>query len=101
MRIVTLKGAVDLVVVVPTPDVERKLTQEFVELIRRTASSEPTIIAVESSGPEFHFSKSMNSGIKTAMSYGPSYIALSNDDVRPLAQSWDRILVGDLERASD
>ncbi|MGC8970305.1 MAG: glycosyltransferase family 2 protein [Conexivisphaera sp.] len=101
MRIVTLEGTRDLIVVVPTPDVERRLTQEFVESVRRTASSKPTVILVESSGPEFHFSKSMNSGIKAAINYGSGYIALSNDDVRPLVQSWDRRLVEDLQRSSD
>jgi GT2 family glycosyltransferase len=97
LRVLTIEGDSRLVVVVPTPDVSRQLTREFLESVARTAESKPTIVAVESSGPEFHFSKSMNAGIRTALSFGPRYIALSNDDVRPLTAGWDARLTYDLE----
>jgi GT2 family glycosyltransferase len=102
MKIVTIEGdSHQLVVVVPTPDVNRQLTKEFFESMKRTATFKPTIVAVESSGPEFHFSKSMNAGIKTALGFGPKYIALSNDDVRPLTPEWDAKLTNTLEAHAD
>jgi len=97
LRVLTIEGDSRLVVVVPTPDANRQLTREFFESVTRTAESKPTIVAVESSGPEFHFSKSMNAGIRTALSFGPRYIALSNDDVRPLTAGWGARLTHDLE----
>jgi GT2 family glycosyltransferase len=102
IKIATIEGdSHQLVVVVPMPDVNRQLTKEFLESMKRTATSKPTIVAVESSGPEFHFSKSMNAEIKTALGFGPKYIALSNDDVRPLTPKWDAKLTNALEAHAD
>lgn len=57
--------------------------------IKSTSYFNPSVIIIESSGMEFHFSKNMNKGIKYALEFDPKYIILSNDDVRPLETNWD------------
>ena len=68
----------------PTRSVESELAKGFLKAIYETACLNPTIIMIESSDPEFHFSKVMNLGISEAFKMGSSVVALSNDDVRPL-----------------
>lgn len=47
----------------------------------------PTLIAVESSGNEFNFSKSMNIGINEALKLNSEYIILTNDDI-VVTENW-------------
>lgn len=78
--------------IVPTKNIQSELAQNFIREIKSKSYFNPTIIIIESSGSEFHFSKNMNMGVKHAMKYNPKYIALSNDDVYPLGKDYDYIL---------
>lgn len=93
MKIVTITRDNDFVIVVPTRSVESELAKGFLKAVEETSCLNPSIIMIESSGPEFHFSKVMNIGISEAFKMSPSAIALSNDDVRPLTKCWDRIMI--------
>ncbi len=81
-KIITFDGSDDIVIVVPTADITGIRFKEFLISVKQHTSPVPTIVAVESSGSEFRFSKSMNDGIRKAMDLCPEYIVLSNDDVR-------------------
>ena len=70
-----------------------KLAEDFINTIKSTLYYNPRLVVIESSGSEFHFSRNMNIGINLALKYKPKYIALSNDDVRPLEMYWDYKLI--------
>jgi len=93
MNIIEIEGDHEFIVVVPTKNIQSERAQNFISEIKSKSYFNPPIIMVESSGPEFHFSKNMNKGIKQAMKYNPKYIALSNDDVYPLEKGADYILI--------
>jgi GT2 family glycosyltransferase len=93
MNIITIDGNHDFIIIVPTKNIKSKLAEDFITKIKSISYFNPMIIMIESSGNEFHFSKNMNLGIKHALKYSPRYIALSNDDVRPLEEDWDYNLI--------
>ena len=93
MKIVVIDRNKDFAIVVPTRSVESELAKGFLKAIDETACLSPSVIMIESSGPEFHFSKVMNLGISEAFKIGSSVIALSNDDVRPLNKCWDSVMI--------
>lgn len=61
-----------------TSDVEREITRKFISFLQRY---EVRLILVESSGPEFSFSKSWNKGIMTFNMNPTDYVLFSHDDV--------------------
>lgn len=66
----------NIIVVVPTKDIsksEKDILRNFPDTF---------IIVVESGGQYFNFAKSMNLGISKALSYNPSWVILSNDDLK-------------------
>lgn len=64
------------VFVVPTSDINGRLALQF-----RNSFATVSTIFVQSSGPTFNFSHSMNVGIREALKKGKEWIILSNDDV--------------------
>ena len=81
MKTVIIDGDRHSIVVVPTANLVSPLFSRFVESIRCNTDPVPAIVAVESSGSEFRFASSMNTGIKEAMKFSPKYLVLSNDDI--------------------
>jgi hypothetical protein len=77
-----LVGHPDLIVVVPTANIESQLVQN----LARQLSPLPMVV-VESSGKFFNFSVSMNLGISVALQYGPEHVMISNDDVIPVSSA--------------
>lgn len=69
----------EITAVIPTKSVE---TDHVKRLIRKLRSL--NILFVESNGPFFNFSYSMNVGIREAIRLRSRFIMLSNDDVFPL-----------------
>lgn len=65
--------------VVPTKSIESKFVKTLSEKLRGI-----NIIFVESGGPLFNFSYSMNIGIREAIRMKSKFIMLSNDDIFPL-----------------
>lgn len=70
------------VIIVPTSDVKSERFAVFRHSISGTTFGDPKIIAVESFGDEFNFSRSVNKGLKAASTYSPRFIVISNDDVK-------------------
>ena len=70
--------SVNVICVVPTPDVKDENTVKFIK-----GMSPISIVAVESSGPFFNFAHSMNIGIEEALKKQPKWIILSNNDISP------------------
>lgn len=95
MKIYRIDQKNKLYVVVPTPDYNNELTKKFISSIS-SSKIYPTIIIVESSGKEFNFSKSMNTGILEALHCNPEYIMLSNNDVFPTQEDWAETLISSL-----
>ena len=77
-----LPGREDAVVVVPTASRAGPIFRGFLDSLYRSIDPAPSVVAVESAGPEFNFSRSMNAGIAAAMAGLPKWVILSNDDVR-------------------
>lgn len=64
---------------VPTPDAERDLTKRCVEIVGATTSGfEVDLQVVESSGPEFRFSRSVNRGIRASPD-ADAWVLLNDD----------------------
>ena len=80
MKIEVIEGNERVVVVAPTASAESQMAKSFLRSIELNTPF-PTVIFVESVGDEFHFSKSMNEGIRKGFSFSPDYMVLSNDDV--------------------
>lgn len=95
MKIYRINQKNKLYVIVLTPDYNNKLTKKFILSISNSKMY-PTIIIVESSGKEFNFSKSMNTGILEALHGNPQYIMLSNNDVLPTQEDWAETLINSL-----
>ncbi len=87
----------EFVMVVPTPDSRRPLTLSFYDSLKSSSILMPHVIFVESSGPTFNFSQSVNTGIKRGLELNPKYIAIANDDLR-FPFGWDKQLISLLER---
>ncbi|MGC9123815.1 MAG: hypothetical protein ACP5IB_07110 [Thermoplasmata archaeon] len=68
----------DIIFVVPVPDMNNYV-EKYIQNFKNYF-----IIFVESRGPYFNFSKSMNKGIEEALKFNPNWIALSNLDITPL-----------------
>ena len=86
--------SVNVICVVPTPDVKDENTVKFIK-----GMSPISIVAVESSGPFFNFAHSMNIGIEEALKKQPKWIILSNNDISPATSTSNLIRV--LETDSD
>ena len=84
-----------LYVVVPTPDYNNEITKKFISSLSNS-KIHPSIMIVESSGREFNFSKSMNTGILEALKNNPEYIMISNNDVFPTQENWAEKLINSL-----
>lgn len=69
----------EITAVIPTKSIQSK----FVKVLSQKLQG-VNIIFVESEGPLFNFSYSMNIGIKEAISMKSKFIMLSNDDIFPL-----------------
>lgn len=67
-----------IVAVVPTASIDGVLAKSF-----SSHFPEIDVVFVESQGPRFNFSHSMNIGIREALTLGKKWIMLSNDDVKP------------------
>lgn len=75
-----IEGDTDIVIVIPTANVNGKYAQEC----KNTIFKGFKIIFVESAenpDPYFNYSHSCNTGIKKALEYNPKWVVLSNDDV--------------------
>lgn len=81
MKIHSACGSRKVIVIVPTMSITGSLFEQFSNSLSKTAEQKPTIISVESYGPEFNFAKSINAGIQEALKYNPDFLILSNDDV--------------------
>lgn len=68
----------EITAVIPTSTIKNKLVKLQIEKFRGV-----NLVFVESSGPYFNFSHSMNAGIDEAIRLNSKYIMLSNDDVFP------------------
>ena len=68
-----------IVAVIPTKSTESEHVKVLTEKLKGI-----NIILVESRGPFFNFSLSMNAGIKEAIRLNSKFIMLSNDDIFPL-----------------
>jgi GT2 family glycosyltransferase len=95
-KITKISGNDDFIIIVPTRNLKNKIAIDFLDKIKSSSFFDPSVIVMESSGAEFHFSKVMNEGINLALKFKPKYIALSNDDVRPLGSNWDLNLISKL-----
>lgn len=74
------EGSNDIIIVIPTSDVNGKFSKNCRESIFRGCKT----IFVESGelpDPYFNFSRSVNNGIRKAMEYNPKWIIVSNDDM--------------------
>ena len=80
MKIEVIEGNERVVVVAPTASAESQMAKSFLRSIELNTPF-PTVIFVESVGDEFHFSKSMNEGIRKGFSFSPDYMVLSNDAI--------------------
>ncbi len=65
-----------IIAVVPTMSRESKFAMDISNFF-----APYPVVFVESSGSNFNYSKSCNSGIEKALSYDPEWIILSNDDM--------------------
>lgn len=83
VKLTIFKGCDEVCFVVPTADVTGSNFSEFYRSATNQSSSIPTIVAVESRGNDFNFSKSVNAGITHIFrKYSVNkYICISNDDV--------------------
>ena len=75
-----IDGDNDIIVVIPTSNVDGEYAQECITSIFKSFK----IIFVESGenpDPYFNYSHNCNIGIKKAMEYHPKWVVLSNDDV--------------------
>lgn len=87
MKIEVIEGNEKIVVVVPTASIESQTAKRFLRSIELNVPF-PTLVFVESSGDEFHFSKSINEGIRQGFLFEPDYVLLSNDDVYAKSPNW-------------
>jgi len=90
-NIIEVEGNKDIIVVIPTADVNGKYAKECRENIFKGFH----IIFVESGNfhdPYFNYAHNCNVGIKKAMEYQPKWIVLSNDDVVSLNNSKDLLM---------
>jgi len=80
---INIKGNDDseIVVVVPTSSINNTHILNFVRSLNTSAPSSLKVVEVISTGNEFNFAKSMNTGIEEALKSNPEFILLSNDDV--------------------
>lgn len=69
----------EITAVIPTKSIESQIVKTLTDKLTGF-----NIIFVESKGPFFNFSFSMNSGIREAIRLNTKYIMLSNDDIFPL-----------------
>ncbi|MCH4814727.1 MAG: hypothetical protein QXY87_09970 [Saccharolobus sp.] len=76
MRIYEIEGDSDVVVVIPTANVNGKLARNVKEVYKGFH-----IIFVESFGPLFNYARSANFGLKYSLRLKPRWIIISNDDV--------------------
>ena len=83
MKIIELKGDEQIGVVVPTANSNGHLFNNFIKNVKAQKNLIPTVIAVESSGTDFNFSKSVNTGIAYLLNNFKKleYICITNDDV--------------------
>ena len=81
MKIYSTSGSRKVIVIVPTMSIAGSLFEQFANSLSKTAEQKPTIISVESYGPEFNYAKSINAGIQEALAYNPDFLILSNDDI--------------------
>jgi GT2 family glycosyltransferase len=89
IQVSSIPGRDDVALVVPTASRAGPIFQGFSESLRRSVELSPTVFVVESSGPEFNFSRSMNAGMSAALSNAPKWVILSNDDIRFPNGWWD------------
>jgi hypothetical protein len=83
-----------MVVVIPTADMGSKFALEAAELYDPLP-----VVLVESFGPFFNYSYSLNAGIREALSRKPDWVVISNDDV--FLKDSMRTLVQQVESNSD
>ena len=73
-----------IIIIIPTSDILNDRIKKIISFFKHIP-----IIIVESSGPFFNFSKSMNRGIEIALEDEPEWILLLNDDIIPLGRRGD------------
>src|SRR5579859_4724274 len=82
IQVLITAGRDDVAVVVPTASHTGPVFPGFVDSLHRSMDPPPTMIVVESAGPGFNFSRSINAGIGAALARSPKWVILSNDDIR-------------------
>ncbi|BBG27702.1 hypothetical protein [Sulfuracidifex tepidarius] len=75
-RVKEVEGDEEVVVVIPTADLKGDKAREASSVF-----SPLHVVLVESKGPLFNYSKSVNLGIMKAMERSPKWVVVSNDDV--------------------
>lgn len=84
-------GIMRVAIVIPTPDASRDMTRRCVEAASRTtAGFDIDLQVVESSGPEFRFSRSINRGLRASKD-ADAWVLL-NDDAW-MDEGWLRVMV--------
>ncbi|WP_016730470.1 hypothetical protein [Saccharolobus islandicus] len=76
IKIHEIEGDSEVVVVIPTANVNGKLARNAKEVYKGFH-----IIFVESSGPLFNYARSVNLGVKHSLVLKPKWFIISNDDV--------------------
>ncbi|AWR96203.1 hypothetical protein DFR86_00655 [Acidianus sulfidivorans JP7] len=76
IKIYEIEGDTEVVVVIPTANVNGTLAKNVKQIFKGSH-----IIFVESSGPLFNYARSVNSGVKYSLGLKPKWIVISNDDV--------------------
>ena len=93
-----VSGDKDIVVVIPTADINGKFAKECRENIFKGLH----IVFVESGGRGdfyFNFAHNVNVGIRKAMEYIPKWVVVSNDDIASAAPS--QVLLSELSKIND
>ncbi|MDG7000259.1 MAG: hypothetical protein JRN15_14240 [Nitrososphaerota archaeon] len=81
IKIHSIQGTRRIAIIVPTLSATGSLFEQFMDSLSKTTEQKPTVISVESHGPEFNYAKSINAGIHEAMTHNPDFLILSNDDI--------------------
>lgn len=76
MRTYEVEGDSEIVVVIPTADVNGKLARNVREVYKGFH-----IIFIESFGSLFNYARSVNFGLKSSLRLKPRWVIISNDDV--------------------
>ncbi|AWR99383.1 hypothetical protein [Metallosphaera hakonensis] len=79
ISIFEINGDEEIVVVIPTADVNGSKARESSEVFRGSK-----IILVESKGSLFNYARSVNAGVKYALNFSPKWVVVSNDDVHKI-----------------